>query len=66
MKVYLRHALALNYCIKGQRTFCKKHGLSHMDFVRNGIDVSILETINDGHASKLVELVKQEVEENGG
>lgn len=67
MIIYVRHARAVlcpngrGYCSQGMRQFAQLHNLDWEDFVKNGIDSSILGAIDD----VMVKRVIAEAEKDG-
>lgn len=55
MTVTLMDARSCNYCITGIRLFFKKHGLDFRAFTKSGIEDSVLLSLNDSMANKVVE-----------
>jgi len=49
-----RDQLTMKYCNKGTRLFFERHGLSHPDFVRDGLPAEALEATGDAMALELV------------
>ena len=49
---------ALQYCNKGVRAFCQQHNIDYQNFIKNGIDESVLANLDDVMASKLIEYAK--------
>lgn len=59
MKVYARDAMEMNYCVTGQKQFCKNHNIDFREFVKNGIDCEVFLNTKDEMAIKMVEYVKR-------
>lgn len=55
MRVYIRDAVELGYCIKGIKEFCKRYGIDFRNFVKHGIDEEVLLKTGDAMAVKVVE-----------
>ena len=54
MRVYIRDAVELGYCIKGIKEFCRQN-IDFRDLVKNGIDAEVLQKIDNAMAVKVVE-----------
>lgn len=50
---------ALQFCNRGARQFCARHGINWQLLVTQGIDVSELEHIDDAMLKRLIEYVQQ-------
>lgn len=59
-RVYKRHLAVLRYCSRGSREFFQKHGLSWIDFLKNGVDRKTLESMNDAMADKAIKIADEE------
>lgn len=59
MIVTMRDVRACKMCARGARAFFKRHGLDWSDFIRNGIDASVLEATGDAMALKVVDYAKR-------
>jgi len=60
MVVTLAHARELQYCSKGIRQFCERHGIDFYRFRHGGIPVEELQGIDDAMLHKLIELALQD------
>lgn len=54
-----------NWCAKGARTFCAKHGISWDQFRHDKTPISVMRATGDSMALQLVEAAELEVKENG-
>lgn len=52
-------------CASGTRDFFKTHGLDFQDFLKNGIDAAILESLNDAMALQVIEAAKNGRKQQG-
>ena len=58
-KVYVSDCRALGMCITpGVKYFCERNNIDYKDFIKNGIEISILELLNDPLANKVIEVAK--------
>ena len=60
MKIYLRHLRLVGYCVPSSRAWAKQHGVDWREFVRDGLDATVLESSGDALAMKLVEVARAE------
>lgn len=58
--VRLSHFKACGYCGRGIRAWFARHGLDYSEFLRDGIDASILESKDDAMVNKAVEVARNE------
>ncbi len=58
MIVTMRDVRACKMCARGARAFFNRHGLDWSDFIRNGIDSSVLEATGDAMALRVVGYVR--------
>ena len=58
MIITMRHIREANYCARGARLFCANHGIDWSDFVKNGIDESELEGIDDAMLATVIEVAR--------
>jgi hypothetical protein len=68
MKVTVAHLRSVpgfsekpGFCLPKSRVWARRHGLDWRDFIRNGIDIEMLESINDAFAQALVAHARREV-----
>lgn len=60
-RVYSRHLRSCGFCLTpGGRTWFQQHGLDWKDFIRNGVEMSVLEAIDDALAKRVVAAAKKE------
>ena len=60
-KVFMRHARGnIKNCSRGIRVFCEKYNLSYSELVFNGLDIDILEKINDPLSNEAIRLAREE------
>jgi len=52
------HLRSVGYCNRGARAFCDRHGIDWSQFKRDGIDSTILESIDDQMVRNVVEYAK--------
>lgn len=62
IKIYRKH-LKPGYCRKGTRAFFDANNLDFADFIKNGIDVEIIEATGDSMAAALAKRVRDEAEQ---
>lgn len=60
MKIYMRHIRQAGLCAKGAREFFNHYQFDFNDFLKNGIDIKLIENTQDSMALKVVEIAKQE------
>jgi len=58
MRVYSKDLRQALYCNKGARKWFERHGLDWADFIKNGVDISEIEHIDDSMMQKIVENVR--------
>lgn len=46
------------YCVRGMREWFALHGLDFRDFLCNGIQVSVVEPINDEFVQRLISIAR--------
>lgn len=49
---------SLGYCHRGARAWFARHELDWSDFVQNGVDIEILDSIDDAMAARLTAFVR--------
>lgn len=55
------------YCSRGARAFAQRHGYNWMQFLEEGIDVALIEHIDDEMVKTIIENCRKRVAlENGG
>ncbi len=59
MKVIHQDIAVLKFCNRGARQFFARHGLDWSDFIKNGIDFAVLETIDDEMARQAIGQAKR-------
>ncbi|ECG5643242.1 hypothetical protein E1K64_15980 [Salmonella enterica subsp. enterica serovar Poona] len=65
LRVTLAHVRQAGYCPQGSRQFARRYGLDFRRFVREGyIEAEILLATGDALAVRLVELARQDTEQN--
>ncbi len=57
-RVYMKDVRAATMCSRGGRAWFKKHNLDWMDFLKNGIEISRLEKIDDAMCARVVEVAR--------
>lgn len=61
MKVYVYHVRACGLClIPGAKNWAEAHGFDWRDFIRNGIDIELMEATGDALAKRVTEHVRRE------
>lgn len=66
-RVTVADVRAAGYCINyGARAFCQRHGLDFRRFVREGLPVCELETINDAQLARVIEVAHGRQEKADG
>jgi hypothetical protein len=58
MKIYMSDLRKAKMCARGSRAFFLSQGWDWQDFLKNGIDLEIVEQANDAMAQQVVEYVK--------
>ncbi len=58
MKIYMSDIRKAGMCARGSRAFFLAQGWDYSDFLQNGIDLIIVEQVNDAMAQQVVEYVK--------
>lgn len=58
MKIYMSDIRKAKMCSAGARAFFLRQGLDWQDFLKNGIELSVVESSKDAMALQVVELVK--------
>ena len=61
MRVLHEDMRVLNYCNRGARQFALRHNLDWSEFLVNGLDVKVLENIDDDMARAVVAQAKRRV-----
>ena len=47
------------YCVRGIREWARTYNLDFNDFIHNGIDVAVLEPLNDAMADRIIKLKRE-------
>jgi len=58
MKIYMSDLRKAKMCAKGARGFADRNGIDWKDFLRNGIDISKIENIDDAMVQQVVKAMK--------
>ena len=58
MRIYMSDLRKSKMCARGSRAFFLSQGWDWSTFLENGIDIEIVEEINDAMAQQVVEYVK--------
>lgn len=58
MKIYMSDLRKTGMCARGSRAFFSAQGWDWQEFLKNGIDIEIVESANDAMANQVVEYVK--------
>lgn len=58
MKIYMSDLRKAKMCARGSRAFFLSQGWDWQDFLKNGIDLEIVEKSNDAMAQQVVQAVK--------
>lgn len=58
MKIYMSDIRKAKMCSSGTRSFFLRQGWDWQDFLKNGIELSVVESSKDAMALQVVELVK--------
>lgn len=58
IKVRMVHVREAKMCSNGAREFCKVHNLDWQEFLREGIDVNIIEATGDAMALEVAKVAK--------
>lgn len=56
MIIKIEHVRKARMCMAGTRKFFKRHGLDFHDFIKNGIESSVLIQTGDAMAIRVVEV----------
>lgn len=56
MIIKMEHVRKARMCSAGARDFFKNHGLDYSDFLKNGVDSSVLLQTGDAMAIRVVEV----------
>lgn len=59
MKIYLNHLDELRICHKGGRSMAKTLKMSWDDFVANGIEISLIENVDDANVQRVIRYVRK-------
>lgn len=62
LRVHMRHVRAAKLCSDGGRTYFKKYGLSWSDFLKDGIEASVLIAHNDPLSARAVAAAQEEAD----
>ena len=65
MRLTARDAKKVGLCVSGQKVFCETHGIDFRRFLREGIDVSELEHIEDDNLRMAIEVARAREELDG-
>lgn len=63
MRIEFRDVAATGLCVRGARRFFDAHGLDFKAFVRDGIDESELEGIDDANKDRVVSAARRRLED---
>mgnify|MGYP006263972639 CR=1 FL=1 len=58
MIIRMTHVRAARMCSSGTRKFFMQHGLDWGDFLKNGIEASIIEQIDDAMAREVLRVAR--------
>ena len=58
MKIYMSDLRKAKMCANGARSFAGRNGIDWTDFLKNGIDISKIENIDDAMVQQVVKAVK--------
>lgn len=58
MKIYMSDIRKAKMCSSGTRAFFLRQGWDWQDFLKNGIELSVVESSKDAMALQVVELVR--------
>lgn len=58
MKIYMSDIRKAKMCSSGTRSFFLRQGWDWQDFLKNGIELSVVESSKDAMALQVVELVR--------
>lgn len=64
--VTINDAVSLGYCRKGGRAFAERYGFNWLEFLKNGIDSSQLDGIDDEMVRAVVEQSRRREEAEHG
>lgn len=64
-RVYVRHVVAAGFClVPGARDWFTSHGISWRDFIKEGVEISVVEATNDSLGLRVAQIARKE-HENG-
>lgn len=58
VKVVMRDIRAAKMCSQGARAFFERHDLDWGEFLKNGVDVELIEATGDAMAAKVAEVAR--------
>lgn len=58
-RITIKDVRSCNMCSKGARLFFEQHNLDWIDFLKNGVPISVIEETNDEMAMEIVEYVRR-------
>lgn len=59
MRVLHEDMRALRYCNRGARQFAERYGFDWADFLQNGVDAKLLESIDDDMVRAVLEQARR-------
>lgn len=62
MNVTHADMMACNYCNRGARAFCLRHGINWQLFIKQGIPISEVEHIDDAMLKRVIEYALNRVQ----
>ena len=62
MRLLLQDGIDVGLCAKGQRRFCRAHGIDYAAFVREGIEFDKLAGIVDANLERAMQRARDRIE----
>lgn len=62
MIIRMKHVRAAGLCSRGAKTFCENLGFDWLDFVENGVDVALLEGVDDAMLASVIAIAEKEAQ----
>jgi hypothetical protein len=59
VKITVADCLNAGFCLRGQKAFCRNHGIDFRTFVRDGMDEEEFAGIDDANLSRVIAAMKQ-------
>lgn len=62
MIIRMKHVRAAGLCSRGAKNFCENLGFDWLDFVENGVDVALLEGVDDAMLASVIAIAEKEAQ----